>query len=88
MTQYSWPVRSNILNFGIQKYLLDSFGCSQYSTDECSLKTGVCLRILDAHSYTVTSLAWLPDDSGFISGSLDQKIFLWVRLNFPIVEII
>ena len=37
------------------------------------------MRVLDSHSDVVTSLAWLPDGSGFISGGLDRKIFLWVR---------
>jgi hypothetical protein len=28
---------------------------------------------------TVSALAWVPDGSGFISGSQDRKINLWVR---------
>ncbi|KAF8236247.1 WD40 repeat-like protein [Tricholoma matsutake] len=40
-------------------------------------KTGLCIRSLDEHSETVTSLAWLSDGSGFISGGLDRKIIHW-----------
>ena len=43
-------------------------------------QTGMKLRVLDAHGEVVTALAWLPDGSGFISGGLDRKIILWVRI--------
>ena len=36
--------------------------------------------MLDHHTDVVTALAWLPDGSGFISGGLDRKIILWVRV--------
>ncbi|TFK54698.1 WD40 repeat-like protein [Heliocybe sulcata] len=39
--------------------------------------SGICIRVLKEHTDTVTSLAWLPDGSGFISGGLDRKIILW-----------
>lgn len=42
-------------------------------------QTGICTRVLEAHTEVVTSLAWLPDGTGFISGGLDRKIILWVR---------
>jgi len=42
-----------------------------------AVKTAVCIRTLDGHSEPVTALVWLPDNSGFISGSLDRKIILW-----------
>jgi hypothetical protein len=35
---------------------------------------------LEEHSEPVTALAWLPDDSGFLSAGMDFKIVLWVRL--------
>ncbi|KAF7338070.1 WD-domain-containing protein [Mycena venus] len=41
------------------------------------LQTGVCLRTLEEHSEPVTALAWLPDDSGFLSAGMDFKIVLW-----------
>ncbi|KAG5643231.1 hypothetical protein DXG03_001315 [Asterophora parasitica] len=40
-------------------------------------KTGVCIRSLEQHTETVTALAWLPDDSGFISAGLDRSIMHW-----------
>ncbi|KAJ7087763.1 WD40 repeat-like protein [Mycena epipterygia] len=40
-------------------------------------KTGVCIRTLEEHSEPVTALAWLPDDSGFLSAGMDFKIILW-----------
>jgi len=40
-------------------------------------ETGVCIRTLDDHTEPVTAISWLPDGSGFISGSLDQNIIIW-----------
>ncbi|KAF7322514.1 WD-domain-containing protein [Mycena chlorophos] len=40
-------------------------------------KTGVCVRTLEEHSEPVTSLIWLPDNSGFFSAGLDLKIISW-----------
>ncbi|KAK7037966.1 WD-domain-containing protein, partial [Favolaschia claudopus] len=40
-------------------------------------KSGVCLRTLEEHSEPVTALAWLPDDSGFLSAGMDFKIVQW-----------
>ena len=45
----------------------------------CIFKTGVCIRTLDDHAEPVTAISWLPDGSGFISGSLDGKII--IRVN-------
>ncbi|KAJ6463825.1 WD40 repeat-like protein [Mycena vitilis] len=42
-------------------------------------KTGVCLRTLEEHSEQVTALAWLPDDSGFLSAGMDFKIVQWSK---------
>jgi WD40 repeat protein len=38
------------------------------------------MKTLENHAETVSALAWLPDGSGFMSGSLDRKIILWVCL--------
>ncbi|KDQ33398.1 hypothetical protein PLEOSDRAFT_1073660 [Pleurotus ostreatus PC15] len=67
-------------------------GCLAWSLDDSILltsaeqtiklwntKTGICFRTIDGHSDVVTALAWLPDDSGFISGSLDRKVIRWDR---------
>ncbi|KAH9035372.1 WD40-repeat-containing domain protein [Lactarius pseudohatsudake] len=40
-------------------------------------ETGICTRTIEAHAETVSALAWVPDGSGFISGSQDGKINLW-----------
>ncbi|KDQ60900.1 hypothetical protein JAAARDRAFT_55637 [Jaapia argillacea MUCL 33604] len=50
---------------------------SEHTIKMWNTKTGMHIRALDAHNDTVTSLAWLPDGSGFISGGLDRKIILW-----------
>ncbi|EPQ57967.1 WD40 repeat-like protein [Gloeophyllum trabeum ATCC 11539] len=51
------------------------------ASDDCvrmwNTTSGICIRVLKEHSDTVTSLAWLPDGTGFISGGLDRKIILW-----------
>lgn len=52
------------------------FGSLSSSLFACRL--GLCIRCLKEPSETVTSLAWLPDGSGFISGGLDRKIIHWV----------
>lgn len=65
-------------------------GCIAWSLDDSILlsaseqlikmwntKTGLCIRTLEAHTETVSALAWVPDGSGFISGSQDRKIILW-----------
>jgi WD repeat-containing protein 26 len=41
------------------------------------MQSGTLIRTLEAHNETVTALAWLPDNSGFISGGMDRKIILW-----------
>ncbi|KAH0830644.1 WD40-repeat-containing domain protein [Lanmaoa asiatica] len=40
-------------------------------------KTGKCIHTLASHLETVSALVWLPDGSGFMSASLDRKIFSW-----------
>ncbi|KAH9950266.1 WD40 repeat-like protein [Amylocystis lapponica] len=65
-------------------------GCVAWSLDDSVLltaaehcikmwntRTGVCTRVLEVHTDHVTALAWLPDNSGFISGGMDRKIILW-----------
>ena len=45
------------------------------------MQTGVCIRTLDDHTETVTTLSWLPDGSGFVSGGLDRKTTIWVCIS-------
>ncbi|KAJ8507610.1 hypothetical protein ONZ45_g10037 [Pleurotus djamor] len=65
-------------------------GCLAWSLDDNILLTsaeqtiklwntrnGVCMRTIEAHQDVVTALAWLPDDSGFVSGGLDRKVLQW-----------
>jgi WD repeat-containing protein 26 len=40
-------------------------------------KTGSLRRKAEVHTEVITSLGWLPDNSGFFSGSLDGRIILW-----------
>ncbi|KAI0053876.1 WD40 repeat-like protein [Auriscalpium vulgare] len=67
-----------------------SVGCLAWSLDDTILlssseqcvkmwntQTGICIRTIEAHADTVSALAWVPDGSGFISGSQDCKITLW-----------
>lgn len=67
-----------------------SVGCLAWSLDDSILstsadhlillwdtKTGVLMKTLENHAETVSALVWLPDGSGFMSGSLDRKIVLW-----------
>lgn len=77
----------------VQHYLRDhnySVGCLAWSLDDAVLltsadnvirmwntTTGSCFKKIETHSETVTSLAWLPDGSGFISGGLDRRIMHW-----------
>ncbi|KAF8268877.1 WD40-repeat-containing domain protein [Lactarius quietus] len=40
-------------------------------------ETGICIRTIEAHTETVSAFAWVPDGSGFISGSQDRTIKRW-----------
>ncbi|KAL4067711.1 WD40-repeat-containing domain protein [Scleroderma yunnanense] len=40
-------------------------------------KTGKRIALVDSHVETVSALLWLPDDSGFMSASLDRKVVAW-----------
>lgn len=40
-------------------------------------KTGKRITTVDSHEETVSALMWLPDDSGFMSASLDRKVVAW-----------
>lgn len=63
------------------EYTGTSFQAFPLLRPDCLLQTGVCIRVLDSqHQEIVTALSWLPDGSGFISGGLDRKIILWVRV--------
>lgn len=55
-------------------------------------KTGACIRELKKHDETVSSLVYLPDGSGFVSGGMDRKIIVWdndgsVRESWPLAPI-
>ncbi|KAG2349550.1 WD40 repeat-like protein [Suillus weaverae] len=65
-------------------------GCLAWSLDDSILstsadhlvflwntKTGALMKTLENHAETVSALVWLPDGSGFMSGSLDRKIIFW-----------
>lgn len=46
---------------------------------------------MDSHEETVSALVWLPDDSGFMSASLDRKVVAWVKfysISRPIEKLI
>ncbi|KAF7352360.1 WD-domain-containing protein [Mycena venus] len=62
----SWSLDNSILLTGTEHYI------KMWDT-----KMGVCIRTLAEHSEPVTALAWLPDDSGFLSAGMDFKIVLW-----------
>ena len=42
-----------------------------------STASGTCLQTFAKHTEAVTSCAWLPDSSSFVSGSLEKVIYLW-----------
>jgi WD40 repeat protein len=79
MIPFFSQARSTWLNFGTRRWTL--FTDVTYLINlshHWILKTGVCTRTLDFHTEAVTAISWLPDGSGFISGSLDRKIIIWV----------
>ncbi len=41
------------------------------------VETGVCEKTFTKHTEVVTSCAWLPCGTKFVSGSTDKHIFLW-----------
>lgn len=41
------------------------------------VSTGTCTNTFSKHVDAVTSCAWLPNCSGFVSGSLEKVIYLW-----------
>ncbi|KZV92176.1 WD40 repeat-like protein [Exidia glandulosa HHB12029] len=55
-------------------------------------KTGVCIRELKKHDEPVSSLVYLPDGAGFVSGGMDRKIIIWdndgsIRDAWPLAPI-
>ncbi|KAF5327280.1 hypothetical protein D9619_004035 [Psilocybe cf. subviscida] len=56
------------------KVLLTS---SEHLSKMWDTETGSCIRILEEHEETVTSICWLPDGTGFVTGSLDRKVIVW-----------
>ncbi|KAG1789467.1 WD40-repeat-containing domain protein [Suillus plorans] len=81
--------RDCIAEFILRDHLCP-LGCLAWSLDDSILstsadhliflwntKTGALMKTLENHAETVSALVWLPDGSGFMSGSLDRKIILW-----------
>ncbi|KAF7311490.1 WD-domain-containing protein [Mycena kentingensis (nom. inval.)] len=62
----AWSLNDSVLLTGTEHHI------KMWNT-----KTGVCIRTLDEHSEQVTSLVWLPDNTGFLSAGMDFKIILW-----------
>jgi len=38
------------------------------------MQTGTCVETLEKHEYQITSLCWLPDGKGFVSGGMDGRV--------------
>ncbi|CAE6517146.1 unnamed protein product [Rhizoctonia solani] len=53
------------------------------------VSTGVSLRDLqnDSHSDMITCLVWLPDGTGFVSGSMDCHIVVWNSAGEKLYEL-
>ena len=45
------------------------------------------MRTIETHSETVMAIRWLPDDSGFMSAGLDQRILIWVGIHLFICKV-
>ena len=60
-----------------------AYPCSARLT-VCVSKSGVCLRVLGTHQEPVTALEYLPDGSGFLSGGMEGRIIIWVRLSIDL----
>ncbi|KAG1855500.1 WD40-repeat-containing domain protein [Suillus tomentosus] len=50
-------------------------------------KTGALMKTLENHAEIVSDLVWLPDGSGFMSGSLDRKIILWNDIAIRVTDV-
>ncbi|THU82897.1 WD40 repeat-like protein [Dendrothele bispora CBS 962.96] len=88
-----WRVGSDGTDWEAHQILRDHpypVGCLSWSLDDSIIltsaeniikmwntQTGVCIRTITEHTETVTTLTWLSDGSGFISGGLDRKIIRW-----------
>lgn len=88
----AWSLDDSILLTGADRMIrlwntevIPFIADSSSNTDICGLKTGVCTREIHSHSDLLTALVWLPDDSGFISGSLDREVVQWVRIYYLIL---
>ncbi|CAK5265107.1 unnamed protein product [Mycena citricolor] len=64
----AWSSDDSILLTGTEHYI------KMWNT-----KTGVCIRTMEKHTEPVTSLVWLPDDSGFLSAGMDFTIISWSK---------
>ncbi|KAI0306418.1 WD40 repeat-like protein [Multifurca ochricompacta] len=80
----------SVIIWSVGVYHPFAVGCLAWSLDDTILlssseqyikmwntESGICIRTIEAHTETVSALAWVPDGSGFISGSQDRKINLW-----------
>ena len=45
------------------------------------------MRTIETHSETVMAIRWLPDNSGFMSAGLDQRILIWVGIHLFICKV-
>ncbi|KAI9459486.1 WD40-repeat-containing domain protein [Lactarius psammicola] len=59
----TWPPDDTIL-----------LSSSEHYIEIWSTETGICIRTIEAHTETVSALAWVPDGSGFISGITPIRI--------------
>ncbi|KAH9928530.1 WD40 repeat-like protein [Epithele typhae] len=69
------PYNVNVVSWSLDDSIL--LTAAEHVIRLYNARTGVCMRVLEAHDDVVTALSWLPDGSGFISGGLDRKIILW-----------
>lgn len=45
-------------------------------------QNGLCVREAGVghHTETITALVWISEKAGFLSGSMDRKVVLWVNI--------
>ncbi|KAF9597527.1 hypothetical protein IFM89_019441 [Coptis chinensis] len=47
------------------------------------VQSGTCLEVVEAHGGSVRSIAMLPDETGFVTGSADHDVKFWEYLQKP-----
>jgi U3 small nucleolar RNA-associated protein 12 len=57
------------------KYAL--VGTKKGTVEIIDVGSGMCLEAVEAHSKTVWSIAAIPNENGFVTGSADHHIKLW-----------